>query len=69
MAASGGRPSPPGHVGVAFYVRRGSICIAVSCADRFAGDFISSDIDPAGGAHAVWVRDAPEFAVRYARIV
>jgi hypothetical protein len=39
-------------------VRTGAICVAADCmgSKRFAGDFISAIIDPAGAAHLTWMK-------------
>jgi hypothetical protein len=48
-------------------VHAGPVCIAVSCSNRFAGDFITATIDGADVAHAVWMKDGATPTIRYAR--
>ena len=60
-------------------IHTGAICVAASCmgSQRFAGDFISAVIDPAGAAHLTWMVQAIDptshlatgaSAIHYARI-
>ncbi|MEP6603516.1 MAG: hypothetical protein ABJB69_06185 [Spartobacteria bacterium] len=54
-------------------IHTGAICIGADClgANRFAGDFISAIIDPAGAGHMTWMRRANgtgAVSIGYARI-
>jgi hypothetical protein len=51
-------------------VHTGAICIAAGCSgsNRFAGDFITSTIDPTGVAHLTWMIDSAGTFIRYQHI-